>query len=375
LRLLVRELSDALVSFNPADYAGAECAELARELARVANACTVGSARAAARASECKVLAVTPAEFLARTSGSTNASARAVLETIEVVGECPATEAALQAGAISPAQAAEIASVPAHEDELLEVARTSSLRAVKDRARKRRLAAIDAEELYATQRKAREFVHWIDDMGMVQWRGAAPPDVGIAYINQIEAEADRLWREARRNGGQIEPRAAYMADAVLAIASGDGKAKGQGRTDLVIVADLNAYRRGHAHDGEVSHIIGGGPIPIPVVRELAKDAFLKAVLHDGVAIHTVAHFGRKKPVHLMTTLELGAPPEFEGVTCAAEGCDRRYGLQWDHIDPVANGGMSSFENYQPLCGPSHWEKTERDRKAGLLRAPPKERAP
>jgi hypothetical protein len=271
------------------------------------------------------------------------------------------------------AQAAEIVSVPGHESELLELARSSALGPVRDRARKRRLAAIDPAELYAAQRKTRDGQHWRDELGMVCLKGSLPPDVGIPFVNQWDAETDRLWREGRKNGDP-EPRAAYAADALVRLVNGDAKA-GKGRTDLVIVVDLNAYRRGHARDGEVAHIIGGGPIPIPVVRELAKDAFLNAVLHDGVAIHTIAHFGRKKPVHLMTALELGAPPDFEGVTCAAEGCERRYGLQWDHIDPVANGGPTTFENIQPLCGHDHPEKTERDRKAGLLRGRAKERGP
>ena len=60
--------------------------------------------------------------------------------------------------------------------------------------------------------------------------------------------------------------------------------------------------------------------------------------------------------------------------CAAKtGCDRRYGLELDHDDPVANGGPSSYENLKAKCGPDHWAKTERDRKAGLLggnRGPP-----
>jgi hypothetical protein len=103
-----------------------------------------------------------------------------------------------------------------------------------------------------------------------------------------------------------------------------------------------------------------------MVRELAKDAFLKAVLHDGVAIHTVAHFGRHIPATLRTALELGAPPDFEGVTCDEVGCDRRHGLEWDHVDPVANGGLTSLENLRPRCGPDHREKTEADRAAGLL---------
>jgi hypothetical protein len=108
---------------------------------------------------------------------------------------------------------------------------------------------------------------------------------------------------------------------------------------------------------------------------MAKDAFLKVVLHDGVSIHTVVHFGRCRPVELNTALELGAPPGFEGVTCAELGCDRKYGLQWDHKDPVANDGVTSQRNLQPLCYPHHAEKTERDRKAGRLGSNRRERAP
>ena len=67
-----------------------------------------------------------------------------------------------------------------------------------------------------------------------------------------------------------------------------------------------------------------------------RTAFLKVVLHDGVQIHTVKHFGRYRPAELETALMLGAPPGFEGVSCAELGCDRKLGLQWDHEDPVAN---------------------------------------
>ena len=143
----------------------------------------------------------------------------------------------------------------------------------------------------------------------------------------------------------------------------------------MVAVDLRAYRRGHVHEGECCRIVGDGPLPVGVVRELAKDAFLKVVLHDGVTIHTVAHFGRKRPAHLMTALELGAPPDFDGVVCTRPGCDRTYHLQWDHTDPVANGGVTSRENLQPFCLPDHRDKTERARKAGLLRGNRRERAP
>ena len=98
------------------------------------------------------------------------------------------------------------------------------------------------------------------------------------------------------------------------------------------------------------HIVGGGPIPVRLAREMAKDAFLKAVLHDGVNIHTVKHFGRHIPAELRTALELGPLPDLDGVTCSDEGCDRRYGLEWDHDDPFSNGGPTSYENLNPAAG-------------------------
>jgi hypothetical protein len=139
---------------------------------------------------------------------------------------------------------------------------------------------------------------------------------------------------------------------------------------MVIVCDLRAYRRGHARPGEPCHIVGGGPIPVSLAQELGRDAFLKAVLHDGVKIDTIAHFGRKTPAVLRSALSLGAPPVFEGLKCSEPACDRRYHLELDHFDPVANGGPTAFANMGPLCWPHHRIKTERDRKAGLLRGKP-----
>jgi hypothetical protein len=200
---------------------------------------------------------------------------------------------------------------------------------------------------------------------MVRFRGALPPDTGIPFVNRIDAECDRGRRAARRERRQ-ESQAALMADAFLALTDGSGPARKSKSADLVVVVDLNAYRREHTHEGEPCHIVGGGPIPVGVARELERDAFLKAVLHDGVNVHTVAHFGRYRPAQLETALRLGAPPEFDGIECSEVGCDRKYGLEFDHVDPYANDGPTSFANLKPECKPHHWAKTERDRKAGLL---------
>ena len=182
-------------------------------------------------------------------------------------------------------------------------------------------------------------------------------------MNRLDAETDRARRTARRNGSG-EPREAHAADAFVELCAGVGKRTA--RADIVYVCDLAAAARGHTHGDEPCHVIGGGPVPVSVVRAAAVDAFVKVAVRDGKQLHTIVHYGRKIPAELRTALELGDPERLDGAVCTEEGCDRRYGLELDHDDPVANGGPSSYGNMRWKCSPHHWDKTERDRKAGRL---------
>jgi hypothetical protein len=290
------------------------------------------------------------------------------MEIGRALEHCPATKRALVDGALSLVQAKEIvhaeAARPGAEAQLAALAKCSDIQTLRDAARKTRLEAADPELLYRRQRQARSFRHWRDELGMVQFKGALTPDLGVAFVNRLDREADRIHREQRRQGS-TETREAHGADAFVSILEGKDKT-GRGRTDLVLVADVAAWTRGHAHDGEVAHVVGGGPLPVPVMRKLATDAFVKGVLHDGKRIDTVVHYGRHIPAELRTAIELGDPPDFAGATCVEAGCGRRYGLELDHDDPKAHGGWVSYENIKPRCKTDHWDKTERDRAAGLL---------
>lgn len=369
---VARSLRAALAGLEPALLSGEDCAVLAEELAATEKACAGARARAGLRAGDCGVHRrrgfASAGEWLAHAAGSSPGEARAALETAGALDRCPETERALVAGELSLDQAGVIArteaACPGSESELVEVAARSGLGQLKDVARARRLAAVPAEELHARQHRARTLRHWRDEEGMVCLRGALAPEVGVALMNRLDAECDRIARAARAAGSD-EAREAHGADALVRMLSGQGTGKAQ-RADVVVVCDLFAYRRGHAHHGEVCHIVGGGPVPVSVVGDMAGDAFVKAVLHDGVNIHTVAHLGRHIPAELRTALELGPVPGFDGVRCIEPGCGRRYGLEWDHVDPVANGGATSFANLEPRCTPCHADKTERDRRAGLL---------
>ena len=365
-------LRAALAHFDPALWSGADCARVAEELAATEKACGTARALAGARAASSRAHRERgygdAADWLAAVSGRGRGEAQAELDTARALEELPATRAAATAGEVSLAQAGEVArteaAAPGSEADLLALARRSSLVAVREEARSRRLAALDQADLHRRQRAARRLRHWRDGLGMVCVAGALTPEVGIPFVNRLEAEADRRYRQGRREGAG-EPRAASVADAFAALVSGQGQGRA-GRADLVVVCDLSAYRRGHAHPGEACHLVGGGPVPVEVARQLSADAFVKAVVHDGVRIDTVAHFGRRLPAELRTALELGAPPDFDGVSCAEAGCERRYHLEWDHVNPVANGGETSFDNLRPRCWPHHRDKTERDRAAGLL---------
>lgn len=367
----VEQLVEVLKHVDPALLSGADCAALAERLAVAEKACAGLRARAAIRAAECgahrRLGYAQPADWLAKLSGSSVGEARAALETAVVLPSVPEVGQALADGELSLAEAREIARTegdrPGSAAVLVDIARRRGLRAVRDEGRRMRLASANPAALHRGQHAAREFRHWRDEMGMVCFRGALPPETGVPLVNGLDAECHRVRRAARREGS-TEPWEAHAADALVRLF--EGKGKGRGRSaDVVVVVDLRAWRRGERAEGEPCHLLGGGPIPVEVAKELSRDAFVKAVVHDGVEITRVRHFGRHIPAELRTALDLGPPPEFDGVECA-DGCGRRYGLEWDHVDPVANGGPTSFANLAPRCFSCHGEKTERDRRVGLL---------
>lgn len=368
-------LREALAGFEPGLFSAADCGRLAEELAITEKACVAARLLAASRAVDGGVHRdrgfKDGAAWLARHSGTTGAAARQALDTANRLGECNDTKNAFLAGDISLAQASEITQAqeetPGAEAELLPVARGGDLSKVRERAREHRQAQTPVAELHRQQQAARFFKHWRDRLGMVCFSGALPPETGLPFVRRVELATARTRREARRDAGKrTEERwEAHAADALAALtATGAGAGKRSDHTELVVVCDLLAWRRGHAHPGEPCHLIDGGPIPVELAKALAADAFVSAVLHDGVDIQRVKRFGRYIPAELRTALDLGPVPEFSGRECV--DCGSKWGLEYDHVDPVANQGPTTYGNVKARCWKDHQIKTERDRKAGLL---------
>ena len=367
-----QELRSLLSQLSVAELSGEAAASLVAEVATTEKVCAVAQSRLAVRAAACGEHRsqgfADAADWLARQNGSSHRAAKEALTTVAALDSLSATRTAVDTGELSLAQAGEIAAAAADapdcEARLLAHARTHDLRSLQDEVRSERLAASDAAELHRRRHAARSVRHWQDREGMLHLHAALPPEVGLPLVHRLDAETDRIRREARR-AGSTEPRDAHAAEALVRMLEGNGRGRAN-RADVVFVVDLRAWRRGHAHAGEVSHVVGGGPLPVSVVRDLASDAFVKAVVHDGVALHTVAHLGRHIPAELRTALDLGPLPELAGVSCTVSGCGRTTGLEWDHIRPNAARGPTSYDNLQPRCWPHHQEKTQRDRSAGLI---------
>jgi hypothetical protein len=118
-------------------------------------------------------------------------------------------------------------------------------------------------------------------------------------------------------------------------------------------------------EGELCKIPGVGPVAPEIAKEIARDAFLNGVFYDGADLRHFARWTKHIPVEVTIALELGDPPEFDGVACV--DCGNRFRTEFDHLEPRVARGPTSKTNLNPRCWSCHHAKTERDRRAGKLR--------
>src|SRR5205085_82683 len=117
-----------------------------------------------------------------------------------------------------------------------------------EEGRKRRLAAISADDLHCRQRAARFHRHWRDDLGMIRYSGAMLPEAGVPFTNRLDVETDREWRRARRaEADETDAREQLAADAFARVVAGGGTGHAA-RADVVFVRDVTTG---------ATHIVGG----------------------------------------------------------------------------------------------------------------------
>jgi hypothetical protein len=305
----------------------------------------------------------------ARVTGTSVAKAKATVDNGKALSEADEVRSAFQSGAISSDQAAEIARAeqahPGSASELLEVAARDSFQVLREKARKVVLEAEQRRGLAARQHAARSARTYNDELGMVHLHLAWEPHVGTPIVNRAEAEAARRYRGAKKDG-RTEPFERHLADAYASMLAGAPTTRSR-RPELVVLVSHEVTQRGwtEVKEGELCKIPGVGPVAPEVAQAIAADAFLTGVLFDGSDLRQLRRWTRNIPVEVFTALQLGQPPEFDGVKCV--DCGKRFRPEKDHLEPHNAFGPASTDNLEWRCHSCHSAKTERDRKAGKLR--------
>src|SRR5262249_12129613 len=135
---------------------------------------------------------------------------------------------------------------------------------------------------------------------------------------------------------------AYALDALLALAEvahlnktcaesgassgppGPGRKAGPPAT-VVALIDHRALVRGFVEGDECCIIKGIGPVPVSTIRAMLTDAFLAAVVADGVDIRSVIHLGRRPLATQLTALFA------RDRTCVVPGCHTQEYLEAHHV--------------------------------------------
>ena len=84
---------------------------------------------------------------------------------------------------------------------------------------------------------------------------------------------------------------------------------------------------------------------------MLEDAFLAAIVTDGVDVYNVAHLGRAATAHQRTALEA------RGYRCEVPGCTARHNLEIDHLDDWARTMRTKLDRLAWLCPQHHQQKT------------------
>jgi Domain of unknown function (DUF222)/HNH endonuclease len=339
----------------PAALDGREAAAVFDDAARAERLCTAIKSRLARRVEETKVWRESghrsAAHWVAEATGETVGAASRTLETARALDALPETEAAFRTGRLSEVQAAEVAGAaaaePHAEAELLEAAGSTSVKGLRDRCRQVRAGAEGDDQAWARRLHVERRAHeWTDPDGAYRIEARLAPDAGARFSSAWKAHIDRIFRDARR-AGRREPRAAYAADALVALA-GEGPCK---PVEVRVTVDSAALARGHTKSGERCEITGVGPVPVTTARALLDDAAVAVITRDGDDITAVSSPKRTIPTKVRRALEARYP------ACAVSTCSNDQFLEIDHIVSLEDHGRTEIDNLWRLCSHHHRLKT------------------
>jgi 5-methylcytosine-specific restriction endonuclease McrA len=350
VRSAVATLEVVVRDFDPRTVDGPDAVTLVELFARVERLGVAGKALAASWIAETGAYRESghrsAGELLAGVSGSSVGGADSMLRAMKRIEEQPIVDDALRAGELSEVQAKEISAAVAESPESAErlvglARKRRPLKRLKQECARVIAASVEDDEAWARRlHESRRLFLWHAD-GALEGSLRLAPDRAVSFHAAVEAETDRLFRDARREGRR-EPRSAYMADAIANLVE-RGPAK---PIDARVDVPAAALERGHVVEGEACEIPGLGPIPVASARMMLRDARVTVLLRgDDDRITHVSSVTRTVPAKLRRWLEATYP------VCGRQGCHNTIGLRIDHIHEYAKGGVLDEHNAWRICGP------------------------
>jgi hypothetical protein len=290
---------------------------------------------------------------LSEATGESVGAAARRLETARRLEDLRETDEAFRSGELSESQADEIAAAasqdPSAERRLLETARNAkSFQRVRDACRETKMRAVDDREKARWLNEQRSATWWTDGNGHWRLEAKLAPDDAVWVRSALQLKTEEIFKAARA-AGRAEPHAAYRADALVAVVTGNAPKK---PLDARLRADRDALDRGYAEPGEQCELEGIGPIPVTMARAMLDDARVTLVGHDPAGdIAHISSLKRTIPARLRRWVEEAYP------CCGVEGCTDTWRLEIDHIIGVEDGGPTEKANLWRLCRHHHKLKT------------------
>jgi hypothetical protein len=227
---------------------------------------------------------------------------------------------------------------------------------LKDQCRRRKLAALgDAEARRKRIHTKRSLRCWDDDEGARHLHLANNPEVVAEVEALLKPFTDAEFKRARKEGRR-ESIQAYAADALVAMAraahhQGDADTDTDGGVrpprETILLASLDALRRGTVGDGETCEIDGVGPISVPAALDHLGEGLLSLVITDGVDVQNVTTLGRHWTREQRTAL-LARDRE-----CVRPGCHRTQRLDIHHTVPYEQTLHCRVDEAGRVCKPEH----------------------
>ena len=297
-----------------------------------------------------------PADHIAKKTGSSVGAAIDDLKRAERLAELPGVAAAARRGELSPEQASAVAGAaavaPAQERRLLEEAKRLPLKELRAECGRTRAAHEDREARRKKIHDERFVRSWEDAEGAGHVHARGTPEDVAAIMARINAERDEIFEQARKAGSE-EPAEAYGFDALKKICTGEGASAAPAHKVIVRI-DLDTLLRGYPLEDETCDV-AGVPVAASAVEDIVRmgSTFLTAVIEKGKRLIGYVHLGRQPTAGQQTGLEWLYP------TCAAAGCSQSARLQRDHREDWARTKVTIFDLLDLLCPFHHGLKTRK----------------